>query len=95
MNTGSKAVLWIILIIIVLAGGFYLTQSRPAPTENALVQPEPIVQTEPAAQTEPAPVDTSDAALNQSAAAIDANLSGLDSDTKAMSSTDVPVTQTY
>jgi len=91
MSSTAKVV-WVIVILAIIAGAYYwYTQSQ-----GGTMAPMQMATTSPMTGTSSASnSDTSNAALVQDTAAIDSQMSGLNSDNTNMNSSDQPVSQSY
>jgi hypothetical protein len=91
MDTTGKIIVWVVVILIILGGLFYWYEYMHTPkvstsmtaTSSAML---PSAAATAAANPLPAGTSTSDAALSQDTAAIDAQMNGLDSDNTNMTS---------
>jgi hypothetical protein len=101
----TTKVLAVVVLIVVLGGLYYWYTSSKAPAPTP-VAPAPVTSGDnrPASVAAQAPVqaqapiadtDTSDAALVKDSAAIDAQLTGLSSDTSSLGAVDQTIPQAY
>jgi hypothetical protein len=90
----SRIIIWLVVIIVIALGVWYFwSGSNNAPVSQTSTAPSSATT---GTQTTPASGGTSNAALNQQSASIDAQLQGASSDSASVdqSLNDKPVTQT-
>jgi uncharacterized protein HemX len=85
MSTTAKAII-VLVILIILGGVYYWYVQSQAGTPTSATS---------ATTATPASPDTSDGALVQDTAAIDAQMTNLNADNTSMNASDQPVTQSY
>lgn len=94
MSTGLK---WIVALVVIIIAGVMLWQSGLVSLSAPPALPAETASSTPQSGLPTAQSDTSDAALVQDSAAIDAQLTGMSQDSAAVdqSFTDQPVQQSY
>ena len=89
----SKVITWVVIAVVVVGGLWYFLKnpSSSAPAATTQTQTQTPAQNTVAQQ---APVDTSDAALTQDAASLDAQLQAASDASASAGQADTPVVQT-
>jgi hypothetical protein len=83
----------IIVVLLVLGGYFWYTHSVANDTSYATTQQD--MGSMPGMNEQTATTSTSDATIIQDSAAVDTQMSGLDSDNSNMNQSDQPIPQSY